>query len=467
MRNLRLLALLAPVLLSPLACEDSSSSSGGTFNPEAGPGFEAGPLPDAEPLDAGLDAIAPATGVNVTVVKGTAPQKDVRVILHDSAGAVIGDVKTDAAGKVVIATAPSMVTVLGTRFISDAILPQLVPTTFQGVTDGDNLLVDISDVSSGGTPAGEYSVSFAAPFGGTSVDYLASVGNCVSTTTQPATPLLLPVDASCVSAQNSVLASARDANQIDLAFGFAKNLAKPGATPLAVGPLSFTARGLTKVTAANIPVGGSRYGELLAISNGASFFSTITGGALDAGDLTFATATGFAEAYQASVTTQVFTTGTNRRTLIRREATTAPASATLAFDFASALPSITNVVVDRMNVARPKVTLSSSAPFASADGAVVALGWFPSDGPDARWTFIVPPTTTTITVPALPADASAYTPNGTSNVPELAFVESSLLPGYAELKKLPISAGELNLADTSMPLPLAGTVRITHWDPID
>jgi hypothetical protein len=360
-----------------------------------------------------------------------------------------------------------MVTVLGTRFVTDSILPQLVPTTFQGVSDGDNLLVDISDTNSGGPSAGEYSVSFAAPFGGATVDYLASVGDCVGIATQVATPLVLQVEASCVSAQNSILASARDANQVDLAFGFAKNLGKPGATPLAVGPLSFTARGLTKVTATNIPATGSHYSELLAISNGASFFSTITGGALDTGDLTFATATGFAEAYQASVTTQLYSGGTNRRTLIRREATTAPASATLAFDFASALPSITNVVVDRTNVVRPKVTLSTSAPFTSADGAVVALGWFPADGPDARWTFVVPPTTTTITVPALPADASAYAPNDSSNVPELAFVESSLLPGYAELKKLPISAGGLTVADTSKPLPLAGTVRITHWDPSD
>ena len=76
MRNLRFLALLAPTLLLPVACEDPSSSSGGKFNPEAGPGFEAGTPSEAGPLpEAGADVIVPPKGVTVLIVDGLLPKR--------------------------------------------------------------------------------------------------------------------------------------------------------------------------------------------------------------------------------------------------------------------------------------------------------------------------------------------------------------------------------------------------------
>ena len=104
MRNLRLLALVGPVFLLPLACEDSSGSpSGAAFTTEAGASFEAGIAPEGGAPETGVDASPPAPlGVTVTVTDDALPRSNVRVILQDAAGLVTGEKTTDAAGKVLL-----------------------------------------------------------------------------------------------------------------------------------------------------------------------------------------------------------------------------------------------------------------------------------------------------------------------------------------------------------------------------
>lgn len=472
MRKLRLLSLLAPVLLLPAACEDSSSSSGGTFNPEGGTSFEAGPLPEAgPPAEAGADVVTTPKGVTVTVFDSLAPKKDARVIAHDATGAVVGDVKTDATGKASFATAPSMVTVL-TQY-GEALGARFQPLTVAGVVDGENLVIDVTDVNGASAPdAGNYSVTFAgAPVVG-ATDYAARIGNCSNSTVNPALPLTVALTADCLGAQNAVLVSARNGAG-DLAYGYAKNVAKPAnaTATVNVAPNAFVAAGKTKLVATNVPANGSSFGDLYAIANGMSFYTNSIGGAFEDGGLSFATATGFADAYQATATTRNYENGgTHAQIFVRREATTAPADTTLpAFDFATSLPSITNATLAKATVARPDVTITSSASLASADGAVAVVGWFfPAQEQSGRWTFVLPPSTTAFKVPALPADVPAqFVPDATSDVYEITFVESSQIPGYKELKALPVLQAGLSLADASRPLPAAGTVRLTQWMPGD
>lgn len=472
MRSLRLLALVAPALLLPAACEDpSGSSSGGAFNPEGGAGFEAGSPAEAGPApDAGSDVVAPPIqGVTVTVLDRLAPKADARVITHDATGAVVADLKTDAAGKVVLAAAPGMVTVLTQFGIGSG--RRLEALTYAGVSAGDNLVVDVTDPEQYvPTTAGSYAVSFGTPFAGAS-DYIVRVGrNCTNNTMTPAVPLLVAVSADCLGNQNAVLAVA-SAGLGDLAFGFVKNAAKPAAGgTVNVGPLAFTAKGTTTLKASNLAVGESGFAELVAIANGTSFFTTNSGGSIDGAGVDFATPTGFADAYQSSATGQLYdVNGTHGRVFVRRAATTAPASETLpVFDFATALPGITKATLTAATVSRPDVTLDVAAPMTAADGAVAFVGWSVIEGEDQfyrRWAFILPPATTAFKVPALPADvdAAAFVPQANATVNEVLFVEASQIPSFKELKSLPVAPGGLSLADASVPLPAAGTVRISRW----
>lgn len=474
MRNLRLLLVLAPSILLPLACEDTpSSSSGGVFNPEAGPGFDGGApaTPEAGPLPDGAlpDTFVPPLGVTVTVLDGVTPKKDVRVIFHDATGAVTAQLQTDAAGKVTSATAPSMVTVLSVGPDSS---PE--PITFLGVADGDNLRVV--------TPpdrfaaAGSYDVSFT-PGGliANANSLVVSAGSgCSGYGNDPNAKVTVSLYSGCLAANNSVLTTATNGGTV-LGFGFAKAVLAPvGTATVAVGPLAFAAPGATTITATNVPADQaiSTYADLGAIASEQPAWLSWSTGTLGAGGVVYPTPTGYADAYQTVVHMQTYSNGAGKDSaLVRREATAAPAAATLPnFDLSTALPFITDVTAARPTVERPDITLTSATPaaLAAADAGVVRLTWFvgalESSG---SWTFVVPPSTTAFKVPALPADASAFVPSTDSfGVDGAVFFDSSQLPGYQAAKLLPIAPGTgLDVTETGRPLPAAGTLRVVRWDP--
>lgn len=464
MRSLRLLALLAPALLLPVACEASSSSSGGVFNPEAGPGFEAGP-PSGPLPEAGADVVVPPAGVTVTVIAGLAPKKDARVITHDATGAVLADLRTDAAGKVSLATAPSMVTLLTQH--GAGISATFWPMTFVGVADGDDLVFDATDPELASTPtlAGSFTVSLGQPYAG-STDYGLRVGHCSTTTNDFANPRVFEVWSDCVGNQNAILVAART-DDVDIGYGFVKNVAKPAVNgTVAVGPITnVVATGLTTIDATNVPGDAESFGDLYAVANGLSFYAVSEGGALGDGGLSFKTATGFADAYQSMIAVRTYLDeGSQTRYFVRREATTAPASATLpAFDFATSLPSVTGTTLTTTVPARAEVALTSDKPLTGSDGAFAELYWYPGSEQGGRWTLMLPPTTTAFKLPALPADAASFVPTSAIELTELTFVEATHLPGYKELKALPLAPGGHHVLDAGVPLPAAGTVRLSRW----
>jgi hypothetical protein len=454
--RLRLLALLAPVLLIPIiACEDSSSPSAG-FTPDAGPGFEAGPSPEGGPVPDSAPPPVPGP-VTVTVRDGAAAKQDVRVIFHDATGAVIGDQKTDASGKATFAKAPSMVTVLTLKGSATNV-------TFLGVEAGDQLTVLLQPTAVAPTPAGSLAVSFDAAFPG-ATNYGVQTGGfgCANQTNDPTLPLVLPLHSGCAASASVVLAIAGATSGDVLAYGFAKNVAKPPVGgSVNVGPIAFTATGATTIVATNVPPPGALQ-SLTAIANETIFSVGPASGSLTAGGVSYATATGFAEAYQSSVYVDGLGVRSHRA-FLRRDGTTAPAAFTLpAFDFANALPEITDVTIEKTDPARAVVTLVSAAPLTAADGGLVRLVWsnVTSSG---RWSFIVPPTVTSFKAPALPADATAFTPPAEVEAEGAAFFESTLVANYKEVRGLPVSTNaSLGADNTSRPLPKNGLVRATQW----
>jgi hypothetical protein len=467
MRNLRLLGLLAPVLLLAVACEDSSSSSGGVFNPEAGPGFDGGGLPEAGPIpvaDAGIDAPPPTPkGVTVTVLDALVGKKDVRVIFHDATGAVTGEKLTDATGKASIAPAPSAITVLAQR-------TSAVPTnvTYFGVAEGDNLIVALPEIATEGPAIGQYSVSFTQGgllTGANSTNVVVG-GGCSGGTQDPTQPTAVGLFPYCVAAKNAVLGSA-SANGTLLGFGFAKDVAKPALNATApVGPLTpLKAPGQTNVTVTNAN-DINPFAELYAIANGQMFFAQGGGGATTGAGAKFITATDFADAYQTVVRGSAQNAFSSEVGFIRREATTAPDSLTLGFDFANALPKVTDVTTASPTVGRPDVTLTSAASLATSDGGAVTLRWTTATNNGGSWTFVLPgpAAAASFKAPALPADATVFVPTRSVFVDGAVFFEATQIPSYTETKKLPIVAGGgLDLLDWTRPLPVNGTVRLTSW----
>jgi hypothetical protein len=472
MRHLRLLALLAPALLLPAACENSSSSPAAPFTFEAGPGFEAGPPAEAGPLeDAGIavdaaDTAPPAPkGVTVTVVEDLTPKAGVRVISQDATGAVIGDAQTDATGKLTIATTPSTVTVLTTS--SSA--PKVV--SFFAVTDGDNLVVRIP-LNNEEATVGSYSFTFTAGMQGQSVNAQAFVnGKCNNTTNDTSSPLLVGVVPSCLTAANAVLARGTNSDFNLDGFAFKKSVAPPGANMTSAVLLpAWTTPGTTTLGATNMPGGqASASGALYMIANGASFPADSGSGTINSVDgQVFRTATGFADAYQSWVRSFDDVTDQVETSIIRRESTTAPANATLAdVDFTNALPYVTAAAVNTTTAARPVVTLTSDKPLTAADAGLVVLSWTTATQATGTWTFVVPASAAaTFKAPALPADATAFTPVGSVNADSAAFFEASQIPGYTEAKMLPVSPGvSFALLAGSQALPTNGTVRLTTWAP--
>jgi len=476
MLKLRILGLLAPALLLALACEDeSSSSSGAVFSPEAGPGFEAGPATEPEagpgPLpEAGADSFVPPVlvGVTVTVLEDGAPKKDIRIILHDATGAVTGEMKSDVTGKATLATPPSMVTVLS-RSDADPTAP-LSPVTFMGVADGDKLVVTIPSYAAVPT-VGRYSVSFEQ--GGASAgatDFIVNAGgSCNRSVTGIATPLLLDVRPSCLKPPITVIAGAYTDTNPALAIGFAKNVAAPAAGgTVNLGPIAWAAPGATTLTATSLPaLATDRYAEINAIVGGAGFFTGSGSGVLDAGGMTFKTATGFAEAYESLIHVRTSGAGpTMEKALLRREATTAPATSTLPnFDFATALPFITNATLVRPMPARPDVTLTADAPLTTSSGGLVRLEWTTASGDFGEWNFVLPPSASAFKVPALPADAAAFLPSDSVLVGTVTFVGGTSVPGYNALKMLPVRPGFAPFKAANPHLAAAGTVKLTAWSP--
>jgi hypothetical protein len=286
MRQLRLLALLAPaLLLLPVACEDSSSSPAAAFTFEAGPGFEAGPPAEAGPLpdggaDVDVDAFVPPVvpkGVSVTVVDDLLVGKaNVRVISHDATGAVIADQKTDATGKLTIATAPSAVTVLATAGSA------ATPVTYFAVADGDKLVVRLQPtVLVNPSPVSHYSVAFTPPAGAPVPTATVVVGKgCGGSSADTSAPLVVDLFPNCVGAANAVLASGSDLNGAFAGFAFKKGVAKPadGATDPVTLPV-WAAAGQTKLDTVNLPAGTSSLsGDLFMIADGVAFLAIGSGG---------------------------------------------------------------------------------------------------------------------------------------------------------------------------------------------
>jgi hypothetical protein len=467
---------LGPSLLAALAfaCEDDPSGGQGVQFPEAGapdtnrPAFD-GSVPDgADGWDATVEAAAPKD-VTVIVANRKGPRANVTVIWHDANGAATGTAKTDGTGRAVAKapSLPSMATVLlgeGTN------AKQLF--TWTGIEAGDELVaVDPEE----DTFAGYYEV--ALPGGGlldagggvAATSYEAFTAGC--STYGNVSPLEINVGSSCLRAQNAVLVRGYDINGFAIGHTFQKNVAAPvdGGTVQVNGLGTWAGYNQFTVTAQNPPgVAGVRAG-LLEIASGAGIRNQ-TANVVDGNNQAkFRVAPGFAEGYQASISTE----GASYRAVRTLLARVAPSTSSATLDFQNALPELTDSEVDETEIARPIFKWTAAATLAGADGGVVRSGWYDEQsGSFVTWNIVVPPSgaTGSVKAPALPAAQSAgWVPVADAGnfygwiTPEIEFAEADSLADYPAFKKSQsvVVAGESSGEQVFLPVP--GAARRTLW----
>jgi len=453
--NRRLLGLVAlglalPVASGLAACESDSNTGPSTVpSPEAGD-FDAPGSPDA-PV-APVDSAVPSGAVSLTVKgNGGAPLNDVTVVFHDAAGAVIETKSTSGAGVAVSTGAtPAMVSVLLKGNVDWRIV------TWTGVEAGDALAMNLVATFAN---AGAYDVSLSAVFDGATT-YVARTGDCASSV-PPWTGVgskTLNLRAECVGAKNGVVVQARDATSL-LAYAFAKDVAAPGAAPVPVTVGAFAAPTPVAVSLSNVP--GDTNGSFVNLDEivGTVGFPN-TNGDEEGSTTTFQTATGFAEALQGSA--YVNLSEGSFQGMTRRVAAPAAAGA-LTFDFATALPRITNPTTTTTDPKRPELAWTHASPQTKADGGLVQIQWAFADT-QFSWTFVVPPTASTVKAPALPAVADEYFPAGASfNDPVVVYFDADVVPSYAVFRRQAGTSFDATRIDTFPTLPATSAVSVSGY----
>lgn len=452
------------------SCEDTNGGSGdgGQFVFDSGPFTPPPPppgTPPPPPTDSGVDAGPQLVTVLVTA-PGKQPKAGIEVVAHDATGAVLTTQTTDAMGKAIFFPAPAMVSaMLGSPTGIGG--HQII--TWMGVEPGDVLAT--GDVELFAAQVGQYAVDQTGALdGGTS--YTAQLGSC-SGFYGGAFPITLPVTADCLRATNSILLSGVDTTLSTIGYAFKRDAGAPladgGSTPVTMG--AWAAPGSTKVIAPSLDLGnGYASVQLWEIADGNGYPNPSGQTTTDSGT-DFLTPTGFSDALQADVRYHPNTAQFSTQSISKRAA----ASATVTVDFASPLPLVTGATEDNSNAQHPKVTITTASSLASADGGVIMASW---RGPGAefsdQWLFVVPPSTTSVTAPSMPADATAWLPNADAaatiyNEPKILFAESDLIPSYKEFRAgvallLPYSSGFVgSTPETRVVLPAAGTLRTTTY----
>jgi hypothetical protein len=152
----------------------------------------------------------------------------------------------------------------------------------------------------------------------------------------------------------------------------------------------------------------------------------------------------------------------------------APAAdgATIAFDFAQALPLVTDVTVDLATPARPTITWVAAGAFVAAQGGFARTVWSTVDDAGASveggWSFVFPAATPSVHAPELPASLAAWLPDASAQTSFVGFLQVDGVASYEALltrwpSLLPRNfAGGLSLLPPILPAGVAMRASFAH-----
>jgi hypothetical protein len=313
------------------------------------------------------------------------------------------------------------------------------------------------------TPQGDFTDA-----GATSYTY--AMGLCENAGAAP--PFTVFANRFCLRATNAFLARALDAEGAVLGYSFAKAIplaTDGGTTDVTLGP--WMAPSTTTVVASNLPANANVSAQLSEIAESGGVANPTSTGVNDGGS-SFLTAPGFADAIQAAVRVTPPAQPYATLTVAKRQAP----GASVALDYATALPMLTGATTDASDPVRPSVTWTSAASLATTDGGAVLLGFSrPQSEVGYSWAFVLPPGTTTAKAPQMPAEAADWLPQAPNDAgstffsdPEILFVESDTIPSYATFRQaagllVPATTVNGNDRGSNITLLTNGNLRLTRF----
>lgn len=463
------------------ACEDDPTPRAADFDAQA-PAFDAnrpppadGGIPDTSVPDG--DAGPGAVTVNVRNPAGQ-PIAGATVVFGSATGDVLQSLTSDATGTVTaVVPSGSQVTVVFSTS-DDARL-----VTITAVEPGDVIVA--SDLTAANADLlGTVSVATQSDGGPSAVTYRYSSGDCsTSAFSGDPPPFVYGLAKDCVNAQGKlpVLAEAYGESGEPVGFQFAKNVTAPtdgGAVTPAFGAWS-TAITQQTLNTTNLQLdGGSNYLAFAEIADGVmTTRSDFLPGTDAGGQSVFVHHAGYADAVQFEVSASLFYFGPGSGLVGNVTRAPAPtANGTTNVDFATRLPEITSSAVDGGAPGRPAIIWTPAASLGAADGTYVVAHWFePIDGGQRRgtWTFVTPPSATSLTAPALPASVTsapgAQADFESGGITHVITVEASFVNGYGDFRRgAGVIAPRRQLLENSggmhVPaLPVNGTVKFTAF----
>jgi hypothetical protein len=475
------LPLLVPACFSSTQTDDTEAVyDAGSQALDATVPLEASPEA-ATPEGAAPEAAAPDAGpqpVTVAVTTDRGPEQGVTVVFQDSSGAVLATAITDLSGKAAqVVPAGSQVTaVMGT--------PQNVQlVTVEAVAPGDVLLAhDATDTTLSSASVSIDALPDATPPDGTQY-YFVQIGNCSGEiSTLPWVGQIGPECENGGAFPVLVQAVGYDGQDREVTLGFLyqnDNTVSPdgGTTHITLSGQWSTALTTQLINVTNAS-GLYAYAEFNQIADGVAYGASSYVEPDDDGGGA-AQFTGYA-GYPTSIQNEVNVSANRGPNLsvsaIATRGTPSLDGGAASFDLSTLLPLLDDVTLDASQPAQPAVSwVTEAGSLAGANGAIVALAWSGSNDAGSvtgTWTFVAPPTATSVVAPALPAAVAAFAPSADSTfsqTPNVIVVQGSFLASYADLRSrfaaLPVTSGVINATFTETgvvpPLPVDGTLRLT------
>jgi hypothetical protein len=462
----RALALVAPAiaLAALFACSSSDSGAPALTHGDGGSsGGEGGAPPGTSPPPPGSADSGPPV-VTVSVTHGGAPKAGIAVVFHGADGAVLATALTGADGRA--SSAPGTTPASASALLGAADGTTEV-VTWTGVALGD--VLQAADLVDSQNTVSTLSIALVGDPDNGSQNYTAVAGPCTAATQDPTTAFDLPLTEACIRPNTSVLVRADDGATV-LSYSYKQGvvaLTDGGSLGVAIGPWNDPQE--AAISIANVAQGATMNPELRELADGLTFPNP-TGADDGNGHTVYKYANGFADAFQLGFRGAPEDGAAGSQIAIGARAMPGP---TFTFDYASRLPSLTAATTDTATATRPTISWTSTKALSAADGGTVSIRWTSADQKTHAWTVIVPPanaTTGSVQVPALPPDKAAWAPADgvTLDPPDVLFVESDGLPGYAELRAgaglvVPGALANDRLAEAA--LPINGTFRATSIRP--
>jgi hypothetical protein len=431
-----------------------ATTGGSDSATDAAPTHDATAPLDGSPVgDAGTDAPVDAAPQPLVlhVTQNGAPESGVAVVFQDATGNVLSNTTTDATGSVSqLVTAGSQVTVI----MGTATLPNVV--TVQAVEPGD-VLTFLDDAQAVTIPSEYLDVTLPAEtWDAASATTYLYAGRCGASAGSE-----IYITAGCESnGTYPLLAYAQDTSGQEIAYTYqANNALVPdggvpdgGVVPVTVSQPWLTPTATQSLTTSALPLladGGAASVNLTytyaEVSGGVPVSLLPTTSTTDGGVVTdvFPIHTGFGDFVQTTAQARLLGSSNAESVVIGGTRGAPPAgSASAAYDL-SALPLFLTAGVDRSDAGvATDMSWTTAAPLTSAAGIVSALQWsyYPGDGGpnvNGTWTIVSPSSATSAVLPSLPAPLASWGPvqgSGYNQLPRVAAIQSSLIPGYAALR---------------------------------